>query len=379
MRHYHVRNLAALLLAAVVAAPASAATIREITLKSKTLGEDRGILISTPAYYENGSDRYPLVILIDGERHTRYTSEIGDLYHQSGLPNIIIAGIVSTHRQGDFTPGASDGSAAASGNDHFLKFIEEELIPYMEAGYRTAPYRILIGHSGGGLFATYALSGSPGLFDAFICISPTLSWEDFALIEPTVSFLKKRDRLEGRLYLSLANEGGEERRGILRFKSALEAWAPEDLLWTFREYPDETHETVPLISIYHGLRFVFSDYRLPDRVREAGLEAIINYYQRVARIYRLDPRVPQRVLMDLGFEQMGASDYDNASATFTYFAERYEGNPIPLIALGDIRLARNDRAGAAAYFLEASRMIPKDPDLERRLEDLGATTAEPPG
>ncbi|MEE9293254.1 MAG: hypothetical protein V3U83_10030, partial [Acidobacteriota bacterium] len=105
----------------------------------------------------------------------------------------------------------------------------------------------------------------------------------------------------------------------------------------------------------------------------------INYYQRVARIYRLDPRVPQRVLMDLGFEQMGASDYDNASATFTYFAERYQGNPIPLIALGDIQLARNDRAGAAVYFLEASRMIPQDPNLERRLEDLGASTEEPSG
>lgn len=360
------------LLLAALSAPVSAATIREITLKSRILGEDRPILVSTPVFYEDGADRYPLIVLIDGERHTRYASEIGDLYQHAGLPNVIIAGVVSTHRFRDLTPDAPGSPDGEGGQRRFLEFIVEELIPYMDAGYRTAPYRILIGHAGGGLFATSALSASPDLFDAFISASPTLSWDDFALIEPTVSFLKQRDRLEKRLYLSLADEEGEERRGVLRFRSALEAWAPEGLLWTFREYPDETHDTVALISIYHGLRFVFSDYRLPDRVRAAGFEAIVNYYQRAARIYRLDPRVPRRVLTDLGFEQMAANDLDGASETFIYYAERYDGDPIPLIALGDIQLARNDRAGAVSRFLEASRLVPDDPDLERRLEELGA-------
>jgi predicted alpha/beta superfamily hydrolase len=51
----------------------------------------------------------------------------------------------------------------AGGADSFLRFIREELLPEVDRKYRTAPFRILMGHSLGGLFALHAFSRSPGL------------------------------------------------------------------------------------------------------------------------------------------------------------------------------------------------------------------------
>ena len=39
----------------------------------------------------------------------------------------------------------------AGGADEFLRFLSDELIPWVEGQYRTASFRVLVGHSLGGL------------------------------------------------------------------------------------------------------------------------------------------------------------------------------------------------------------------------------------
>ena len=48
------------------------------------------------------------------------------------------------------------GSSTREGCDRFLDFIERELLPAVDGRFRTAAPRVLVGHSSGGILATYA-------------------------------------------------------------------------------------------------------------------------------------------------------------------------------------------------------------------------------
>src|SRR2546421_720896 len=67
------------------------------------------------------------------------------------IPELIIVAIPNTARNRDLTPThslkGSDGKetpsfALSGGGEAFERFLKEELIPHIEAQYRTIPYRI---------------------------------------------------------------------------------------------------------------------------------------------------------------------------------------------------------------------------------------------
>ena len=124
-----------------------------LTIASKVLGEDRPILVSTPPGYGRGQQRYPVLYLTDGDAHLTHTRGTVDFLARNGLmPQVIIVGIPNTDRNRDLTPsrvpvrtlGSRTFQLPTSGGaDKFLNFIETELAPYVEASYRTEPFRIL--------------------------------------------------------------------------------------------------------------------------------------------------------------------------------------------------------------------------------------------
>ena len=63
---------------------------------------------------------------------------------------------------------------SGGGIAHFIQFMKNELIPYIETHYRTDPYRIFSGHSLGGLCVLYAFIHEPELFNAYIGISSSV-------------------------------------------------------------------------------------------------------------------------------------------------------------------------------------------------------------
>ena len=71
-----------------------------------------------------------------------------------------------------------------------LTDLERELIPYVESNFRTHPYRLLEGHSFGGLFSTYALMNKPELFNAFIIQAPALWWNKEEMTGQAKEFFK---------------------------------------------------------------------------------------------------------------------------------------------------------------------------------------------
>ena len=191
---------AALLLSASAAGaqPAANAVTKLDVLYSDVLGEERTILVRTPPGYAASTIRYPVLYLTDGDAQIGHTAAtVAFLARNGRMPEMIIVGVTNTDRTRDLTPTKAELAGAggtvnqfptSGGSDKFLAFFERELIPKIEAGYRTAPFRVFAGHSFGGLFATYAAVAKPDLFNALIAVSPTLFWDNDLPIRKTEEF-----------------------------------------------------------------------------------------------------------------------------------------------------------------------------------------------
>ena len=227
---------------------------------SKVCGENRTIMVGLPAGYEGSTKRYPVFYVIDGQWNFRLATEnVGILSDNGFIPPMIVVAIhTGNKRDIDLLPTRNEESRQGGGADLLLRFIKEELIPFVDGRYRTSPYRVITGASYGGVFVMHAFLSDPLLFTAFLAQSPSMWWDYRVMLKRTEAFLLKNPDLSNYLYLSVTNEGTG--MGVGALAEILKREAPKRLIWRFDEYPEEIHGTVSYKGMYNGLKFVFSDW-----------------------------------------------------------------------------------------------------------------------
>ena len=244
-----------------------------VHLQSNILKESRSLLISKPAGYDNSTDRYPVLYLLDGETHFHFTTGIASfLAENDRIPKMLLVGIVSggrARRTHDLTPPSAAEidnrfSPGNGGADAFLSFMADEVIPFVDKTYRTRPYRMLVGHSFGGLFGIYALITKPNLFGAYIAADPSLYWNNEAVVAQAESFFSNTKSLQADLYMAASSDSGKVPSAAARLVAALGKTAPAGFRWNFDWMKQEDHLSIPLPSIYRGLETIFEEWRLPD-------------------------------------------------------------------------------------------------------------------
>jgi len=240
-------------------------------VRSDLLQEERPVIISLPASYESNASGYPVLYLLDGRQNIKHQIGTVELLTESGLvPPLIIVAIESLDRSRDLTPSNAGqnvyggtgqaGIPQSGGAPMFLDFLANELIPWVEANFRTHPFRILEGHSLGGLFSVYALMEKPELFDAVIVQSPALWWNNEEMTARAQNFFASNPGLEKSLYLGIGGgDGWGMRQELRRFVDVIEQHNPENLDWMHEEIGNEGHMDARLLLNYYGLKFVFSD------------------------------------------------------------------------------------------------------------------------
>ncbi len=305
-----------------------------IEMPSKTMGEERTILISTPPGYEQSTERFPVLYMTDGDAHLTHTRGTVDFLARNGLmPQLIIVGVTNTDRTRDLTPthvGTRDGNGegrqmpTSGGGNTFLGFFEGELFPYIESNYRTLPMRLFSGHSFGGLFALNAFFTRPEMFNAVLSISPSLNWDDDLPLRQATSFFKDRKELNASLFVAMANEEqGDPPPTLLdRLEQILEKNDTAGFQWEVLQMPDEDHGSVVLRAQYWGLREVFDGWRLPTnpetRVFDGSLEDLKEHYAELSKRYGFTVIPGENTINGLGYLMMGRGDFDGAIDVFRY-------------------------------------------------------------
>lgn len=320
-----------------------------LTLKSEVMGEERVILVRTPAGYERSSERFPVLYLTDGDGHIAHTSATLSFLARNGrVPEMIIVAITNTDRTRDLTPthasvqlpnGRTQDFPTSGGGDKFLKFIETELIPHIESKYRVQPYRVFAGHSFGGLFAIHAMVSRPDLFNAYIAVSPSLQWDNQATLKRAEEFFKGRKEFKKSLYMTLGHEPGDITTSFNRFKEFLTKNPVKDFAWEAQQMDDEDHGSVVLRSHYQGLREVFSGWQLPldpeTGALVGGLQGIEEHYKKLSQRLGYTVYAAEAIMNQVGYQLMGAGRMEEAIAVFKTNVERYPASANVYDSLGE--------------------------------------------
>jgi predicted alpha/beta superfamily hydrolase len=173
------------------------------------------ILTSIPDDYYSNTRRYPVLYVLDGDIAYGMAASIAR-YLQIGenIPELIVVGIgygsltksAAKKRRRDYRPTETEGA------ENFLKFLYEELIPYIDANYRTIPGdRTINGYSLGGLFGLFTFFTRPETFKNYIIGSPNLSWDDYSIFKYEENSPEKIGDMQLNIFISVGSEESEER------------------------------------------------------------------------------------------------------------------------------------------------------------------------
>ena len=284
-------------------------------LQSRIVPQEYKIYIGHPVAFGQtmtSGRKFPVVYALDANGAFGTVTEAARMATFGGeLPPMLIVGIgypvggmeeTLNLRMRDYTPTSDTGfvgysrnlwggdtTTVSGGAAAFLRFIREELKPFIEKNYPAdTSDATLIGHSFGGLFATYALLHHPNTFKRYVISSPSLWWDRKVSFEFEKEYAKANKDLPATVFLSVGalENTAELQKSASRYPEQLrkameeyyaKAGPPEmvELLDPFANalrgrrypglklsthvFPDETHTSVASAIVNRGLRVVFGD------------------------------------------------------------------------------------------------------------------------
>ncbi len=368
----------------------STTTTTEIkTFHSNILNEDRKIFIRTPTKMKK-YDTYPVVYLLDGGEHIGMVA--GQLQYLSEsymiIPSMIVIGIGNTDRVRDLTPthsiigpdGKPDTSANAmgrtsGGGEKFLQFIREELMPYVNAHYPTAPYNILSGHSLGGLMAIHCLVHHPGYFNAYIAISPSLQWDGDAMLKDVAEHLPSKKPLSKILFYSDANEDEKFHSNQLKLDTILQQKKIAGLQFKRNFYPEESHASEPVKAFYEAIHFIYPDWYLPYNnsafKKKLSSDTIIKHYAALSSKYHYNVIPPHdEMIMISRFLRKDPARMKDALELLRMNTGNYPTSAAAQEQLADTYVMANDTANAIVAYQKALALDPTNESIKQKLSKI---------
>lgn len=378
------------------------------SVQSKILDQQRKIWVYTPAGSQPGiyaQQRYPVVYLLDGDAH--FYSVVGMIQQLSQVngnticPEMIVVGIPNRNRNRDLSPTHIEPSppfadsafaSVTGGGENFLSFIEQELIPHIDSAYPTQPFRLLIGHSLGGLIGIHTLIHHPDLFNAYICLDPSMWWDNGNYLKSVEQAIDQKRFNQKALYLAIANtmSGGmnimsvrtdtsfetAHIRSILDMNDYIKSREGNGLRYRSKFYENDDHGSTPLIGTYDALRFIFDRYRFRMAINyffdpNVNLADSIqkHYKEDVSALfgYEVKPKEPE--VNGLGYQFLGMQQFDKAAAFFKMNVENYPESFNAWDSYGDYYSAIKNKESAIECYRK-SLSIREVAGTRRKLEEL---------
>ncbi|HEY1629876.1 MAG TPA: alpha/beta hydrolase-fold protein [Rhizomicrobium sp.] len=277
----------ALLPVAATAQPAEPAytmpDTKVMSFTSKDGAHSFRLLVGLPRDYATRGERFPVIYLLDADFSFALAQDIQRHSTDRGQEKeAIVIGVaypgadtdLKTYertRTRDYTPSfvaeggyGPDIQALSGGGPEFLRVLGDELIPFIDAKFRTDPaQRMIVGHSFGALFACYAMLTRPGLFHDYLIVSPSLWYDDRRMFGLATAYIAAHKALSAHVFYAI---GALEASSDHAMVDDLRAWNTllgDAKLGGYKSqmtvFDGDTHESVFPGALTRGLR-VLDDY-----------------------------------------------------------------------------------------------------------------------
>ncbi|ALS98246.1 alpha/beta hydrolase [Lacimicrobium alkaliphilum] len=258
---------------------------RQVTLESKSLGEERELLIRLPDGYAPEKATYPVLYLLHGQWDMLPALSTLDLLADE-IPDFIVVGIQSKGPElkpvkGEFTP--------------FTRFLTQELVPYIKQHYATAPFSILSGHSNSGRFVMDRWLANDPQFSQFYAFSPSL--DDGYIVERVMETSPESLPNRAPLVITIASEGEHMQAPFDKLAQTLEQ-QPE-LDFSFQKFPEQSHRTTKHPSMQFALQTTFKGWEPSYETKVGGLDGLTSHYSNLSKQFGFRVDVPTETLQKL--------------------------------------------------------------------------------
>ncbi|MBE0679365.1 MAG: alpha/beta hydrolase [Bacteroidales bacterium] len=244
------------------------------SIHSEILDRQMSIYVKLPAaYYKNPEKVYPVWYVTDANRSFPMLANMVSIFDVPfpTLPEIVLIGIgyeigdmadFAAWRTRDLTPvnepwadenvgkwlsemTGRETVVRSGGGPIFLRFITDELFPFVESDYRVSSGdRCLGGISYGGLFTLYVMFEKPELFTKYFAGSPTIGYANGYLFKAEAEYAATHDDLNARLFMTMgALEDSVMISNMHRMTDQLRSRKYPGFTIMTHVFPDEWHQS----------------------------------------------------------------------------------------------------------------------------------------
>ena len=375
------------------------------SLYSEVLNDYREFYVQLPASYNpDNNQKYPVAFILDGEVFLPTVSIVHDFYSGGYMPEMVLVGISnSKNRIRDLTTSTIKTKYGMpfkevnGGAANFSKFIETELIPYIEDKYPVTNFRTLIGHSYGGLFTIYTLINHPELFSNYLAIDPSLDWDNQKLMKEAKGLLETQKYDGKSLFMSLSGQLHMQNskitinnvmqdttdftlfaRSNIAFSNMVKQNNKNGLSFDWKFYPRDLHGTVPLPSILDGLISLFEWFQMEntDKINsfDTPKEELSNIIQCRAKKLKdhfgyQSPPYPEELLTMSGYMNLDMQQPEKAKMYFELAIKYYPKSANTYDSMADYYERNNDYKNALKFVTKAYEINATD-YYKQRIEKL---------
>ena len=259
--------------------------------------------------------------------------------------------------------------ASEEGNSSY-NFLTEELQPWVDENFRTRPYHVLAGHSFGGLFTIYSLMKSPGSFQSYIALSPSLGRNDEQQVRIAEEFFKSDNGFPESLYLAVGNEGGLTYYSTQKFAKVLNEEIDGSFRYRFEALKQENHSSITVQGFVNGLKFIYAGIN-PESVE--GLDDIFlieQHYQRASEKFGYQVKIPEEYYQKFVKEQIAERELDYALFILEKYQKDYPDSSNLISYYADVHLLKGNFEEAKAYYLKLKERGIENETIEKILDQM---------
>ncbi|MGJ1268517.1 alpha/beta hydrolase [Sphingobacterium spiritivorum] len=231
-----------------------------VTISSAIFQKERKIIITKSKELKNGSTNNNCILYLDANFKNLngiFLQSANNLIANNEIPPSYLIGVIHQDRNTELLE-----------KDKLLKFISEEVIPWLEKEYNISKRITIAGHSFGAYFATYAFLKNNSLFNSCIALSPAY-WPNKEDVLKLMDQEVKSNSVGGDFYLLVGDKRWDEislRDYVFKAFEILNH--TKAVRFKFNDLDGFSHNATTTVGFGLGLGFVYDEWEWGNILEE---------------------------------------------------------------------------------------------------------------